>query len=293
MHRRILHNDEIRDAGEKTTSPGQVGLLNGWGVFSTIRVADGVLFAFERHWERMKRDATLLRVPFPTEAVWMESRLRRLVEANDARNATLRVVVVRNHGGPYEAPGIDREFDLIGFTTNFVEWPETVSLALKADGRHAKSEFAGTKVLSWAFNLTWNEQAHERGFDEVVLLNERGEVSECTSANIFVIEGERVWTPPLSSGCLPGITRALLLEEVVLPGIRIAEKTLMPEDMENADRVFITSTTRDALPVRAIETLRVKSGGNAVLTGIQQALAGYRREYTARNAGTVTVKEGA
>lgn len=293
MHRRILHNDEIRDAGEKTTSPGQVGLLNGWGVFSTIRVADGVLFAFERHWERMKRDATLLRVPFPTEAVWMESRLRRLVEANDARNATLRVVVVRNHGGPYEAPGIDREFDLIGFTTNFVEWPETVSLALKADGRHAKSEFAGTKVLSWAFNLTWNEQAHERGFDEVVLLNERGEVSECTSANIFVIEGERVWTPPLSSGCLPGITRALLLEEVVLPGIRIAEKTLMPEDMENADRVFITSTTRDALPVRAIETLRVKSGGNAVLTGIQQALAGYRREYTARNAGTVAVKEGA
>lgn len=223
----------------------------------------------------------------------MESRLRRLVEANDARNATLRVVVVRNHGGPYEAPGIDREFDLIGFTTNFVEWPETVSLALKADGRHAKSEFAGTKVLSWAFNLTWNEQAHERGFDEVVLLNERGEVSECTSANIFVIEGERVWTPPLSSGCLPGITRALLLEEVVLPGIRIAEKTLMPEDMENADRVFITSTTRDALPVRAIETLRVKSGGNAVLTGIQQALAGYRREYTARNAGTVAVKEGA
>ncbi len=196
MHRRILHNDEIRDAGEKSTSPGQVGLLNGWGVFSTIRVADGVLFAFERHWERMKRDARLMRVPFPTEAVWMESRLRNLVEANDARNATLRVVVVRNHGGPYEAPGIDREFDLIGFTTDLVEWPETVSLAMKADSRHAKSEFAGTKVLSWAFNLAWNEQAHDRGFDEVVLLNERGEVSECTSANIFVIEGERVWTPP-------------------------------------------------------------------------------------------------
>ena len=293
MHRRILHNDEILDAGEKSISPGQVGLLNGWGVFSTIRVADGVLFAFERHWERMKRDARLMRVPFPTEAVWMESRLRKLVEANDARNATLRVVVVRNHGGPYEAPGIDREFDLIGFTTDLLEWPETVSLALKADGRHAKSEFAGTKVLSWAFNLTWNEQAHDRGFDEVVLLNERGEVSECTSANIFVIERERVWTPPLSSGCLPGITRALLLEEVVLPGIRIAEKTLMPEDLESADGVFITSTTRDALPVRAIETLRVKSGGDAVLTGIQQALAGYRREYAARNAGTVAVREGA
>src|ERR1700690_657100 len=99
MHRFLLHNNNILDAHEKSLSAGQVGFLNGWGVFSTIRVADGVLFAFERHWERMQHDAARMHVPFPADPAWLKSRLRRLIEANAAWNATLRVVVVRNHGG--------------------------------------------------------------------------------------------------------------------------------------------------------------------------------------------------
>ena len=66
------------------------------------------------------------------------------------------------------------------------------------------SIFAGTKILSWAMNLTWLESVQSRGFDEAILLNERGEVAECTSANIFIANGSQVWTPPLNSGCLPG-----------------------------------------------------------------------------------------
>lgn len=283
MDRLFLHNDDIRDTRERSTSAGQVGLLNGWGVFSTIRVARGVLFAFERHWTRMQRDAALMHVPFPTDSDWLHGRLLRLVQANKAAEATLRVAIVRNHGGPYEGPGLDRAFDLIAFTTGLTEWPQSVSLALKPQGRHAACEFAGAKILSWAHNLTWNEQAHERGFDEVVLLNERGEVSECTSANIFVILGDQVWTPPLSSGCLPGVTRAILLEEVRVAGLQISEKLLMPSDLERADGVFITSTTRDALAVRSIENLAVRSGAGEVLRGIQQSIADWRETYI-RNA---------
>ncbi len=284
MHRLILHNDDIRDAGEKVTAPGQVGLLNGWGVFSTLRVSTGELFAFERHWARMKRDAAVMHVPFPSDSVWLHTRLLKLVEANDAREATLRVVVVRNHGGPFEAPNLSRDFDLIAFTTNLTEWPESVSLALKPDARHAKSEFAGTKILSWSYNLTWNEEAHERGFDEVVLLNERGEVSECTSANIFVIEGDHVWTPPLSAGCLPGVTRAILLEEIRLPGVAMGEKTLFPADLEQADQVFITSSTRDALPVAAIEGLRIRTERQATVQALRSAFADFREQYCGGSA---------
>ena len=286
MHRRILHNDEILDSGERCTSPGQVGLLNGWGVFSTMRVSSGVIFAFERHIARMRFDAERLHVPFPDKSDWMHSRLMALIDANKAWDSTLRVVVLRNHGGPYEGPGIDRKYDLIGFTTDLVDWPNTVTLGLKAHGRHAASEFSGAKMLSWSFNLIWNEEAHQRGFDEVVLLNERGEVSECTSANIFIIQGDQVWTPPLSSGCLPGVTRALLLEEIAVPGIQFAEKKILPEDLERADRVFITSTTRDALPVRTIETLSLQSGGERALAEIQSALSHFRFEYTSRNTPT-------
>src|SRR5262249_30502296 len=119
--------------------------------------------------------------------------------------------------------------------------------------------FAGTKYISWAENLTRYERAHRQGLDEVVLLNERGEVSECTSANIFVADGDgKVWTPPLASGCLAGVTRAVLLEEVRIAGVSVEEKTLLPEDLSAAREIFITSTTRELLPVSFIEGLSLQ-----------------------------------
>ena len=82
MHHFILHNDRVCEASEKVLAAGQTGLLTGWGAFSTIRVMDGVLFAWERHWARMSRDAKLLRVPMPADAV--KAKLHELIEANGA-----------------------------------------------------------------------------------------------------------------------------------------------------------------------------------------------------------------
>jgi branched-chain amino acid aminotransferase len=280
MHRLLLHNDDIRDAGERLLSPGQVGLLNGWGVFSTLRVYDGVLFAWEHHWARMQKDAAKMRVPFPQDAAWLEERLNRLVEANQAWNSTLRVAVVRNRGGLWEGPSTTREFDVLAFTGDLKPWSDEVRLGVVPHARHAAREFAGTKYLSWAENLVWNERAQERGLDEVVLLNERGEVCECTSANIFAAEGGRVWTPPLHSGCLPGVTRTLLLEQIRVEGVETGEKTLLPGDLEAADEVFITSTTRELLPVASIEGHGLRRSGD-VRRRLQQAFTGYVKAYVA------------
>ena len=177
MHRFLLHDDEIRDAGDRIVSPGQVGFVNGWGIFSTIRVQDGVLFAWERHWARMMRDAARMRVPFPEDPKSLEQRLYRLIDANHAANSTLRVVVVRNRGGMFEGPS-ERAFETIAFTAPLNDWGEAVKLGIVPQARHAASEFAGTKYISWSENLTRYERAHEQGFDEVVLLNERDEVAE-------------------------------------------------------------------------------------------------------------------
>ena len=96
MHRFVLHNEEIRDASDQLLAPGQVGLLSGWGVFSTIRVVQGVLFAFERHWARLTKDAAALRVPLPPHPETVRRNLLKLVDANRAFDSTLRLVVVRN-----------------------------------------------------------------------------------------------------------------------------------------------------------------------------------------------------
>jgi branched-chain amino acid aminotransferase len=288
MHRFLLHNGQILDAHEKTLSAGQVGLLNGWGVFSTLRVADGVLFAFERHWDRMQRDAAKVHVPFPQDAAQLKSELLRLVEANSAWNATLRVVVVRNRGGMFEGPDQERDFDVLAFTKDLNPWGANARLAMKPHGRHAQNEFSGCKILSWSHNLTWYEEALQRGFDEVVLLNERGEVSECTSANIFAATGSEVSTPPLDSGCLPGVTRELLLDVVRVPGISVVERTLDPADLERADQVFITSTTRDLLPVISIEGLNVHNRAS-IVDPLVKALEKYRQDYVKASARVPTL----
>jgi branched-chain amino acid aminotransferase len=281
IHRHILFNDQVRESTEKLLAPGQVGLLAGWGVFSTLRVLDGVLFAFERHWARMCKDAALLHVPMPCSAEDGHRALLELVEANRAYNASLRVVVVRNDGSVW-ASGSEHRSDLIGLTSDLHDWGHGVKLALIPQARHAASPFAGTKILSWAMNLTWVEDARAKGFDEAVLLNERGEVSECTSANIFIARGNRVWTPPLRSGCLPGVTREVILSEVHAPGFEIGEQVLTPVDLETADEVFITSTTRDLLPVIEIEGKILKQDDRA-RHALQAEFSKYVERYVAQH----------
>jgi branched-chain amino acid aminotransferase len=286
VHRYILHNDRIYEAASQVLSPGQVGLLSGWGVFSTLHVSAGVLFAWERHWARMKKDAALMRVPLSADPNQVQRRLLELVGANQAYDSTLRVAVVRNGGSMWEGPSNGRASDLIALTADLKEWGTGVKLSYVPQARHAANMFAGTKILSWAMNLTWVEEAHEKGFDEVILLNERGEVSECTSANVFIAQGDKVWTPPLSSGCLPGVTRDILLHDIHVPGYDVAEKTLLPADVEHADDIFITSTTRALLPVLEIDGKKVGGKGKAQ-NNLQAAFEKFVESYVGQRQATV------
>lgn len=282
LHPYLLHNGEIRASSQPLLTAGQVGLLSGWGVFTTMRVVDGIPFAFERHWARMVRDAAALKVPMPTDSESARRNLLELIEANRAFHSTLRLVVVRNRGGLWEGPSAGRGSDVIGLTAASKDWGASVKLSYVPQGRHAANEFAGTKILSWAMNLTWIERAQARGFDEVILLNERGEVAECTSANVFIAQENEVWTPPLNSGCLPGITREILIGETLVPDVRVRERTLAPCDLEQADEVFITSTTRNLLPVAQIEGRKV-GRSDRIRSALEGAFENFVSRYVTRN----------
>lgn len=160
---------------------------------------------------------------------------------------------------------------------------ETVRLTVQPNARYAASDFTRAKVLSWGPNLRWAERAQEQGFDEVILLNEHGRVAECTSANILAAFGDEVVTPPLSEGCLPGVTREVILEEVHLPGLRMAERTLTVDDLRSADEVFITSTTRGLKPVVEIAGAKLP-GKTAVCARLVEAFNIYLKEDIARRA---------
>jgi branched-chain amino acid aminotransferase len=279
IHRKILHNGRIKTADSPQLFAGQIGLLAGWGVFSTLRVNDGALFAWERHWARMSRDGALLNVAMPPDASAVERDLLRLIEANGRSDCTLRLVIVRNGGGMWEGPSADRRgVDVIALTADSKQWGESVRLNVQPDARFSRNEFAGAKIISWAQNLTWAERATAQGFDEVILLNERGLVAECTSANIFAVFGNQAVTPPLSDGCLPGITREVLLQETRVEGAPVIERSLTPEDLYRADEVFITSTTRDLLPVREIAGRGLNHN-----PAVRQRLSGAFRKFVERD----------
>ena len=178
----------------------------------------------------------------------------------------------------WEGPGSGSACDVIAMTADSKAWGESARLAIQPNARFAANEFAGAKILSWGQNLTWAERAQRQGFDETILLNERGSVAECTSANIFAVWGTSVCTPPLSDGCLGGITREVLLNEVRVPGVSIVERTLTVEDLYEADEVFITSTTRDLMPVREIA-----DGALNRISDTRQLIASEFRQFVERD----------
>jgi len=281
IHHFVFHNDRVLPVESVRLSPGQAGLLNGWGLFTTIRIHDGIPFAFERHWSRLERDAERTHCPFPFVAEAVRGQLALLLEANTVREGAARIYAIYNQVGFWRSNENFPRVDLLLCSADLPSYREPSRLGPREFGRYASSPLAGVKVLSWLDNV-WNYyEAQQAGFDEVVLLNERGEVAECTAANIFCVRGGRVATPPLSSGCLSGITRSVLLEIGGSVGVEVKEAVLRPEDLYAADEVFISSTNRSMLGVSEINGHRIASAPGPVTLKMENAFGEYVRRYIA------------
>ncbi|MGH9776371.1 MAG: aminotransferase class IV [Candidatus Acidiferrales bacterium] len=279
IHRFVFHNHKLLPIEQVRLSPGQAGLLNGWGQFSTLRLFDGEPFAFERHWHRLQKDAARTRCPFTFDAEKVLAELRELARANHVREGCARIYAVYNTAGFWRSDESLPETDLILYTSGLPSYREPIKLGLRENGRHAASPLAGVKVTSWLNNV-WNlYEAQHQGFDEVVLLNERGEVAECTAANIFAAKNGRVSTPPLVSGCLEGVTRAILLEIGSKAGVQVEERTLRPDDLYSADEVFISSTNRTLLSASEVAGHAIAHGPGPVAEKLRKAFNDYVSVY--------------
>jgi branched-chain amino acid aminotransferase len=278
IHKMISHNGRLVTVNEARLSPGQEGLINGWGLFTTLRVFEGRPFAFERHWRRLSRDAERTRVPFSFDPEKVLASVMQVIEGNQAREGAVRIYIIWNRTGIWHSDESFPEVDIVITIGRLPNYPEVVRLDLREHGRHAASPLAGVKVISWLNNV-WNaREAKQRGFDEVVLLNERGEVAECTAANIFAVRAGEVQTPPLNSGCLAGITREVLLEIGPKAGIAMREAVLRPEDLYSADEVFVTSTNRAVLAVGEIAGRKITAAPGPVMRKMGELFTAYVNE---------------
>ncbi len=291
IHGFVFHNEQFLPIERVRLSPGQAGLMCGWGLFTTLRVFRGEPFAFERHWRRLEKDAARTRVPFPFTAAHVRAQLRELIQRNDAREGTARIYMIYNTIGFWQSDESLPTVDLLLYTAGLPAHQESARLSVAEHGRHAASPLAGVKVTSWLLNVWSLQGAQQRGFDEVIMLNERGEVAECTAANIFCVREGRVLTPPLASGCLEGVTRGVLLD-IIAPAeeVKCAETPLRLEDLRSADEVFITSTNRNLLGVSELAGHTFAGVPGPVTRRLEQAFSRYMIEYVAGASTAATAK---
>lgn len=279
IHRLIFHNDRIVPIDETRLSPAQAGLFNGWGLFTTMRIFQGEPFAYERHWRRLQKDAGRIRLPMLFDPEKVRGQLAELLKANQVVEGTARIYLIYNRVGFWQGEDRMPEVDLILLTAGLPPHSDHARLGVAENARHAASPLAGVKTTAWLNNVWHLAEAQTAGWTEVVLLNERGEVAECTSANLFCVKDGGVFTPPLSSGCLEGVTRSVLLEIAPQAGVKLTEKTLTLADLYASDEVFITSTNRTLMGVNEIAGHKFAAVNGPIVQKLERAFETYMKDY--------------
>ena len=234
------------DEGEACVSPFDHGLLTGDGVFETLRIARFRPFAPRRHLERLARSAAGLRLPCPAPATLLDA-MDAVILANGLKEGRLRITVT---GGP-SALGSDRG---PGGPTVIVAggllpaWPPATDVVVAPWPRNERGALAGLKTTSYGENVVALAHARDHGAGEALFANLAGNLCEGTGTNVFLGIGGRLVTPPLSAGCLAGVTRELVCELV-----DVAEDDVPLDAVHGAEEAFLTSSTRDVQPIRAVD----------------------------------------
>lgn len=254
---RVWVNGDLVDPAARAVSAVDHGITVGDGVFETAKVVDGSVFALTRHADRLDRSLAGLGLP-PADRSVVEQGIAAVLK-EPVEFGRLRWTVTAGLG-PLGSDRGDSGYTYIVTVGPMPRPPASGGLVVVPWTRNERAATAGLKTTSYADNVVALAHAKERGASEAIFANTRGELCEGTGSNIFVVLGEQIVTPPLQSGALAGITRALVLQWCREDGIPIREESLPIDVLAEADEVFITSSTRDVMPVHRIDDRDVAVG---------------------------------
>jgi branched-chain amino acid aminotransferase len=250
-------------------SPFDHGLLVGDGVFETLRVYDGQPFAWRRHLDRLAHSAGGLGLPLPDRDE-LRHAADAVLTANGHADGRLRITVT---GGvaPLGSERGSAGTTVVVASSPLHPWPESERVVIVPWVRNDRGATAGMKTTSYAENVRALAYAHERDATEAIFANTRDELCEATGSNVFVVRDGSVATPPGSSGCLLGVTRALVIELAVESGIEVDESPVPLDALRDADEAFLTSTTRQVQPIQAVDDRALPSVNGSVTATLAKA----------------------
>src|SRR5688572_3431268 len=275
-------NGRISNERDAVISVFDHGFLYGEGIYETLRTYNGRPFLYDRHVRRLRASAAMITLDIPFTDDQLASHIRETTAATslDGAEAYIRVLVTRGVGElTYDIKATPTPSVVI-IVKPLVEPPaETyergVRVALVDVVRnHPASVNPMIKSNNLLNQALAGQEAIRRGAFEGVMRNYRGELTECTTANLFVVRDGVALTPPLESGLLPGITREFLFEVGRDVGVPVREQVLRDDDLLSADEAFLTSTTREAVPIVRVDDRTIGTGKPGPVT--QTLLKGFR-----------------
>jgi branched-chain amino acid aminotransferase len=247
----VWQGQRLHDASTPTISAMDHGFTVGDGTFETLLVKGGQPFALHRHWLRLCAGCRSMNLE-PPSLEMMSRAFQEVLRANQMQSARLRFTVTSGVG-PAGAVSAGGTPTYVASATHFIEPAASETLITVPWTRNESGALSGIKSTSYAENVRALHFARSRGAGEAIFKNTAGQLCEGTGSNLFIVVDGDIYTPPLNSGCLPGITRELVLECAADAGIHIHESPLYMEDLQNAEEVFITSTMRGVQPVSMVD----------------------------------------
>ena len=276
-------NGRITGERDGVVSVFDHGFLYGEGVYETLRTYNSRPFLFDRHTRRLRRSAQMiaLHVPFTDEE--LAGRVRETMAAAELEggDAYIRVMVTRGVGElSYDVNATPTPSVVIIVKPQVDPPPDAYEHGVRVVMVSiVRNHPASLNPLIKSNNLMNSalamQEAHRRGGFEGVMRNYRGELAECTTSNLFVVKNGVALTPPLDAGLLPGITREFLFEVGKDVGVEVRESTLRDQDLLSADEAFLTSTTREVVPINTVDDHMIGNGQPGPVTA--RLLAGFRR----------------
>ncbi|HEX4765715.1 MAG TPA: aminotransferase class IV [Lichenihabitans sp.] len=275
----IWHNGALREGTTIALDAGDRGLLLGDGLFETVAVFNRTPFRLADHWDRMSLAADRLGIPL--DRAVLDRATSALVSGSADDHGVLRITVTRGAGPRGLAPASDMTPTVLA---TLAPWrPDmafrSVALATSSIRRNSGSPLSRIKSLGYLDNVLALREALDLGADDALLLNEAGSVACSSAANVFVVSGVRLLTPPIEDGVLPGITRALVLRHAAELGLSAAETTLTPADLRSADAAFLTNSVRLLDRVRRLDASDLGERDTEIVEAVSRLIAdAVRRE---------------
>ena len=261
-------NGQIVDPDKASISALDHSIIVGDGVFETVQVVDGVPFALNRHLRRLQSSCNGLGLTFPSEElIW--SSLDSVLKA-DPHAGLIRITWSSGPGSLSSSRG-NGPGTLIVASQPAKQWPDSEAVHVCPWARNEHSALVGLKTTSYAENVLALTAAQEQNCSEALFLNTAGFLCEGTGSNVFVVIEDTLITPPLSSGCLAGITR-----EIVLELIDVVERNVHPTEFALISEAFLSSSTRDVIPISRIDDLALPNIPGHITSEVVASFAAFK-----------------